>query len=86
MIGLNVKADYVIHSEGEPSVEAEKLEIALREFFKYYRAESGEALAFHVEVLGKDVSWFRYWDVEKDINRIKILLIALFIKAISLIF
>lgn len=56
MIGLNVKADYVIHSEGEPSVEAEKLEIALREFFKYYRAESGEALAFHVEVLGKEVS------------------------------
>jgi hypothetical protein len=25
IIGLNVKADYVIHSEGEPSIEAEKL-------------------------------------------------------------
>jgi len=30
MIGLNIKANYVIHSDGEASIEAEKLEIALR--------------------------------------------------------
>lgn len=56
MIGLKVKADYVIQGDGEPSSEAKKLEDALKEFFKYYRADSGEVLGYQVEVTGTEVS------------------------------
>lgn len=56
MIGLKVKADYVIQGDGEPSSEAKKLEAALKEFFRYYRADSGEVLGYQVEVTGKEVS------------------------------
>ena len=56
MIGLKVKADYVIQGDGEPSSEAKKLEDALKEFFKYYRADSVEVLGYQFEFIGTEVS------------------------------
>lgn len=50
MIVLKVKAQTAIQGDGKPSEEAQKLELALQEFFKSYRADSGEILGYQVEV------------------------------------
>ena len=54
MIGLDIKGNFALQSDGEPSAEAEKLEVALREFLKFYRAESGEVLGYQVKVTGAE--------------------------------
>lgn len=55
MIYLEVDANFSIQGDGDAQQEAQKLELALKEFFRGYRAESGEVLGYSAKVNGMEV-------------------------------
>ena len=55
MIKLEADVTYTIQGDGVPDDEAKKFEISLREFLKFYRAESGEVLGYKVNVTGEEI-------------------------------